>query len=380
MRCGLFSATLLVLCLQGVGTSSSFAEPQEDLRALYEKGADLLDGYQGEREVLTEAETYFQKIIQQDPDSPYGPLGISRMYREVAHRYGNTFDETLLREKALPLALEAKRLGPDVADVHAALASIYAPLKQLSEAKAAVNEALRLDPNSARCQLVLGQVLAYEDKVSEAAAQYERALTRPASPKLQVGVLSRLAHCYKALGNSQKAIEVFNRGLALQGKSPWLYNDLGTLYIDLGEYEKAIEVLTRAVELGLPVSQYNLSIAKGQLDFRLGLSSYNENKLEEARVYFERVVALAPATAAKSYDYLSLIAEKFEGAYQKALQYAEQEIKADPRSPSGYYQAGRVLRLSGQKERAMEYFRKCLELDPESRWSVAIKRTMPELR
>lgn len=74
--------------------------------------------------------------------------------------------------------------------------------------------------------------------------------------------------CYKALGDTAKAIEVIEKQLAVKGHFVGLYDylHLGVLYYEIGEYPKAIESLKRQVEENnIAENQYYIALVYKQL-------------------------------------------------------------------------------------------------------------------
>lgn len=100
--------------LQPVGASLS---PHPII--LYEKGDALLKTGRGSSETFVKAQEVFVKLIHKHPHSPFGYLGMSRLYRiEAWQAEGQKYDLELIRKGALPYALKALELGPSIRAVH----------------------------------------------------------------------------------------------------------------------------------------------------------------------------------------------------------------------------------------------------------------------
>lgn len=85
---------------------------------LYEKGQGYIDHYQGDKQPLIQAQNVFLELINKYPNSPFGYLGMSQIYRIDAYLGQENYDLELIRERALPFALKALRLGPSIQEVH----------------------------------------------------------------------------------------------------------------------------------------------------------------------------------------------------------------------------------------------------------------------
>jgi len=86
---------------------------------MYEKGDVLLGQCYGSPEAIDEVQAVFVDLIQKYPHSPFGYLGMSRLYRLEAWRSEyQDYDLEVIRKGALPYALKALELGPSIKAVH----------------------------------------------------------------------------------------------------------------------------------------------------------------------------------------------------------------------------------------------------------------------
>lgn len=85
---------------------------------LYDKGEGLISDYTGDIQTLSRSQDIFLVLIEKYPNSPFGYLGMSHLYRIDAHLGDEHYDLKLIRERALPFALKAMKLGPSIRAVH----------------------------------------------------------------------------------------------------------------------------------------------------------------------------------------------------------------------------------------------------------------------
>ncbi len=411
----LMKHSLSVMTLYGIVTAfgidalcgiSVHAESTKDLRALYQKGAALLDALQGNPSQILEAYQYFQEILHQDANSPYGHLGMSRMYRTKACG-DKECDPMILRKHALPLALQAEALGPEILEVRTNLVNIYRLLGEFRKAEEEVQEALRIAPDQALPYLVFGYLLEKQGKYQEAVARYEEALLRQATPEIRAGAFEALGELFRTkLRNPAKAVEYFKQAIAAHENAPWTYNNLGLVYEDLGQYDFAVASFTRALELmPFKVAQHNLLRVRGRLAEQKGeleeairlyeqallllpdnftlhnmvaVAYTKRGGLQQAHRHLEQAIQLNPRYA-QGYANLAMMMERLNNDYHAQLKYAQEAIRLDPQYAPGYLEAGRACQAMGRMDEAFAYYQKYMERDPEGDAAIWLRKKFPQL-
>lgn len=140
------------------------------------------------------------------------------------------------------------------------------------------------------------------------------------------------------------------------------YNNLGSLYLQLGNYSKAIEVL----EKGLKVSP-NLPSASALL----GIAYFQQGDYRVARPRLEGAVLANPDDGNASMFLVNCLTKL--GEFQAAARTLEQLAQKQPRNPQIWYLLGKVyIQLS---ESALT---KVNEIDPNSVWAHQISSDMAE--
>jgi len=105
---------LLVFARPNLTTAAMSPHPLD----LYERGEALIEHYQGNVINLVQAQEIFIDLISKYPRSPFGYLGMSHIYRLDAYLGNDQYNIDLIRNRALPFALQAMRLGPSIREVH----------------------------------------------------------------------------------------------------------------------------------------------------------------------------------------------------------------------------------------------------------------------
>jgi TolB-like protein/Flp pilus assembly protein TadD len=172
--------------------------------------------------------------------------------------------------KSLDYFNRAVAADPTYAPAYAGLAAAYSllgsapytelpPQESYSKAEAAARKALQLDESLAEAHLALGySLLVYERNYVKARQEFERALQlRPAYGAAH----DYYAYYLTAMGDMKKAIEERETARRLEPVSPLLTTALGEAYYQNRQYDQAILMAQKALELdsSYPVSMINLA-------------------------------------------------------------------------------------------------------------------------
>ena len=136
-----------------------------------------------------------------------------------------------------------------------------------------------------------------------------------------------LGGAYAQMGDYQRAIAAFQKGLAVQ-PSPELWSDLGSAYMFLGQYSKAVEPMEKAVAL----NPHDHMLWRNLAD---------------------------------SYRQVPSLAGKAPEAYRKALEAAQQQLKINPADKYALSFSGLYEAHLGNKEEARSYTAKALRQAPK---------------
>jgi tetratricopeptide (TPR) repeat protein len=202
---------------------------------------------------------------------------------------------------------EAVGLDPDFAAAYLYLAWIYARLRQPGARDQALEKAQALSARATRKERLYIEAAhartVAQDSERELRLMKQIARDYPGEKRAH----HRLAGFHRAEGRLYQAIEEYNRVLALDPNFGWAMNELGYMYTDIGDYERAAEYFERyeAVSPG----DANPVDSMGELCFRMG-------RLDEAIDRYRQALDLKPDFYYAYWEiaYVSALKENYEEA------------------------------------------------------------------
>lgn len=324
----------------------------------------------------------FQKSVRVAPSSQtYVLLGHAVFNLQDLLRAANYFEK-------------AVKLDPRYVAAHISLAVAYDHLGKTQKAIGAITRALHTDPRSPEAHFLLGHLRQKIEQWAEAEQSYLEAVgLRGDFPLAQ----ESLAKLYYQLGrvNEQEregrfrqAIEAYERLAGIGSLAPGVYNNIGYIYDQLGEGEKASEYYQKAIE--------NLG---GDLISIVGLGTtlLDVRRYGEARTVFRRALGQAGgeprggdvprAMLLTNLGVASLglygarpteegdkdLLREAEESFRAALSLDPQYVHAQTGLGASYYEQGRA-------DEAIEAFKRALEIDPDNETARDNLRTLLEER
>lgn len=163
-------------------------------------------------------------------------------------------------------------------------------------------------------------------------------------------LLQKTGYCYAALGEIEKAIEMYSRSELMAPDSLWTLKRLASSYRLTGNHSKALEYY-RKVEAKRP-EDLNIAYAIGHCLIEIGLP-------KEALKMFYKVEYLAPDStkAHRPIAWCSFLL----GDYEKSAQYFN-KVLADKPIASDYLNNGHLSLVTGKYNEALDNYRKCIEM------------------
>ena len=164
-------------------------------------------------------------------------------------------------------------------------------------------------------------------------------------------------------GDYEKALAMFNKFIELQ---PDLYSvriNVGNCYVKLREYDKAIQEFEFVLnKLNEEETDLKGSVVAASLYASLGELYLDQGKLEEAKEYFEKSIAIDPSDYALAYNVAEILFNS--GKTDEAINYYNLAIKTNPAWPNSYLKLGYCYLNKGETDAALTYFQKFVELSP----------------
>ena len=186
----------------------------------------------------------------------------------------------------------AKYRKPSAADLQV-VGSDYVVLGDLPDADKWFTKSVEWNPDSALGWYYLGRTKYNENRFDEAVDAFQRCLKL--DPR-HVKAEDNLGLSYQALGRREEALQAYRNAIDWQAdakmKNPGPFIDLGGLFLEMNQPEKAVEPLQKAIEIAS-----NDPKAHQQL----GKAYFNLNDLPKALPELEKAAQLAPNNAPAHY-------------------------------------------------------------------------------
>jgi Flp pilus assembly protein TadD len=192
----------------------------------------------------------------------------------------------------------------------------------------------------------LGVELARQGKLDEAVRRYTEVLRlTPAVPQVH----NNLGIVLARQGQLDEAVRHYTEALRLKANIPETHNNLGNALARQGQLDEAVRHFTEALRLkaAFPEAHNNLADAL-----------VRQNRLEEAIVHYRQSLYLHPgfSEARAGLDHTL-------GQLAKVIQ-TTQPPERDGR-PETLIEVGNAFADQGQYDRAIQYYTRALELEPE---------------
>jgi tetratricopeptide (TPR) repeat protein len=234
-----------------------------DCTACYESLAQIAERQQNSEKALS----YLVAAKQREPENP-----------EVLFEFGKVCLERNLLDDAVRALEKAVALKPDQDSYIYVLGSANVARENLPKAASLFVQLLQKHPHDAILNYAVGAVYYLQSKYSEAESSLKQSLA--AQPD-QVAASYYLGLTYDAIGDDDKAVEVFRYLLESHPQHAPSYVKLGGILLRQHQYEEAQQDLERAISLdpGSVEAHYQLSM----LLRHLGKAAESESQLAESR-------------------------------------------------------------------------------------------------
>ncbi len=140
-------------------------------------------------------------------------------------------------------------------------------------------------PEAYFIEFYLGRNLLTLENPTAALDHFKKALTMKPNEEDLPYIYSYMGNCLKDLEEYNHAIDILEKGTALDNTRPDLHNMLGFCHFKLGEYENAVSHFSKTVELN-PASAIDYA--------NLGVNYRKLDQIDEAKKYFKLALSLDP--------------------------------------------------------------------------------------
>lgn len=168
-------------------------------------------------------------------------------------------------------------------------------------------------------------------------------------------VYSNLGRIYYEKGEYDKAKLAFEKALSLDPINSIAYINLGMTYARIGDTEKAIRFNEEAINLDpkMSIAYINLGLAYGE-----------KGDSEKAIEFYTKALSLDPKG---SITYINLGIENVKkGKIEMAIDFFKEAMKLNPNQKEVYNNIGIAYAKKGDTEKAIEFFEKATYLEPNN--------------
>ncbi len=331
----------------------------------------------------TSAIDEFNEVVASDaPDSD----------KALALTYiGMIYDDRGDYNKAIETFLRALKYKPKDSNILKNLALAYRHKKDYPDALAIIEKAIDIDENNPDLLILKGNILFDMGRFPDAVKSYTKALgIAPNNPQ----ALYNTALTFLKTGDELSAVEYFKKAASFDPSgniAKLAYSRLGAFYTGRRDYAMAEKYLTMAIQLdpNEPVNHYNLGIVymqrqqyeKALAEFKAAESSgvYEEKLLEglsqayaSLERYDESIAVLERLQPVQNRN-VAIIARLAELYYRKgdldtAFEYYKQITVYEPVSENArvaYANMGNIRDDQHRYDEAIAFYKKSLAIDPK---------------
>lgn len=169
-------------------------------------------------------------------------------------------------------------------------------------------------------------------------------------------VQSDLGNLYNDSGEYEKAMTLIKKSIALDPTDPNAYNNLGNAYYGAGDVKEAINLYNKALGLE-PANPKTLN--------NLGNAYSAVGDTKQAAAFLKRAIAANPLFPGSYYN-LAVI-HIAAGENDLAVELLTKAIALDPDFPEAYVNLGVIYNNMGKADQAAAMFKKALEIKPDYR-------------
>lgn len=177
-----------------------------------------------------------------------------------------------------------------------------------------------------------------------------------------------LAYNYRKLGQKEKEVEEWEKAIQLSNKPRYIKN-LGAVYVEMGEYQKAAQKLEEVLKLD--PNDHLTHSDLGKVYVILG-----EN--QKAKIHFQKAIDLEPDNPVY-YENLGLFFLN-SGSYSEAIKIFEKALSIRPDFFPHWRNLGFAYANSGNYAKAIECLKRYLDYAPMAEDQAQIREMMEKLK
>jgi len=214
-----------------------------------------------------------------------------------------------------------------------------------------LKEAVRLDPNNENALNNLGNLYLAQGFFPKAIECYEKTLA--VAPGSMVALIN-MGNAYLAMQMAVEALSFYQKALEHDSTNPVILYSMGNCLLSLRQLDSAAEFLQRTIAL-----QPDLPSAHSTL----GIVYQQQHRSEEAMACYEKALSLSPSTNVEAYNNLGAIYVE-QKRYDEALALFEKALAMKPSHAQTHSNIGLVFLDTNRLDEAAAYFKTAIQYNP----------------
>jgi adenylate cyclase len=304
----------------------------EDLKAyiFYLRAAQLV--HESTESSLTEAVSLLEQAISLDRGFARAYATLTEAWRRLINGGYEDFERGV--DEAEKNALKALETGPELAESHAAMATVHALRDHFDRWRVEVEKALEISPNLVEAHIqfgILGVTYGNRDRAVESFRKaYEL-------DPLRFGTANFLALSLWQGGDIEEALEVLGKMRDLYPRNPRVYTSMAECYMRLENFAKAQEMLELASKINpdevyVHLDQGILYALMGKKELARGEIDYlDKTKTEGARLYGHLFIYAAMGNLDEAFKAMTRQAEIHSWPFDVTINPLFEALRGDPR-------------------------------------------------
>ena len=182
---------------------------------------------------------------------------------------------------------------------------------------------------------------------------------------------NELGLVYRDLEEFQLSLDHFKKALELRPEFPQAWNNMGTAYLLLHQWDQAINCFQMAVGDILyrtPHYAYN----------NLGFAYLKKDQYQKAIANFQKALKFSPSFTPACTN-MGLALERMN-RWEEAIDTYKKAISMDPEYPVSHFQLGRLYMRFDRNSEAAKELHKTIELEPRGRLAQESKKLLDSIK
>ena len=180
-----------------------------------------------------------------------------------------------------------------------------------------------------------------------------------------------LALAYRDLEEFQLSLDHFKKALELRPEFPQAWNNMGTVYLLLGQWDLAVNCFQMAVGDILyrtPHFAYN----------NMGLAYIKNEQYQKAIASFRKALKAAPSYSPARTN-MGIALERMN-RWEEAMDAYKNAISVDPEYPASHFHLGRLYMRFNRNAEAAEELHQTIKLEPRGRLAQEAKKLLDSMQ